>query len=78
MKTFNSAVVAFLAFTAYTIFQHTAQESGFSTRLRNIAHEVNNSNLGWKAEEPSRFQDLEINQAKKLMGTFLEEPSMPH
>lgn len=76
MKSFTIATVAVLALTAIAIYKSTAQEETYSARLRNIANIVNSQNLSWKAEAPSRFQDMDKSRVKALMGALMDGPKL--
>lgn len=76
MKSFTIATVALLAITAFSVYKFTAQEESYSARLRNIANTINSQNLSWKAEAPSRFQDMEKSRVKALMGALMDGPKL--
>lgn len=68
MKGFNIAVIALLAVAAFTVFKATQVEETYQQRIAGIAKEINAMNTTWKAHEPTRFLDMNIDQVKKLMG----------
>jgi cathepsin B len=75
---FNLSVIGLLAVVACAIYQNTAGDSNYSARLASIAIQVNAMNVGWKAGNPLRFQNLDKASIKAIMGTYFEEtPSLP-
>ena len=77
MKFFNTAVIVLLALSAIAVYKSTAQEANYSTRLAQIAEQINRSNLTWTAENPSRFLNVEKSQIMALMGAKMDGQRPP-
>jgi cathepsin B len=68
MKTFNVTVFALLAIAAYGAYNFTRVEETYQQRIANIAQQVNSMNTSWRAQEPSRFLNMDKASIKSLMG----------
>lgn len=60
----------------YGFYMSTKNPEPYQTRLQNIASHVNRSNTTWTAEDPSRFNNINLSAIKKLMG-FKQTPISP-
>lgn len=58
MKSFTVSVVVLLALSAFAVYKSTAQEASYTSRIANIAKQINSSNSTWQAVHPSRFQNM--------------------
>lgn len=72
MNKFNLSIVLILAVTAFAIYKSTSQEETYKSRISNIAKQINSMNTTWRAEEPSRFANMDRASIKGLMGALFE------
>lgn len=47
MKTFTVSVVVLLALSAFAVYKSTAQEVSYTSRIANIAKQINSMNSTW-------------------------------
>ena len=73
MKVFPYLTVVLLAFAVVQINRVYFAEEEYHTKLGRIAEEINSMNAGWKAQAPSKFHKVTLEQVKSLMGTKMDK-----